>query len=148
MGREPYSFRKTVEECLSVSTVWLNQQRLFNGGFNNITLNWSIGGNQTVSIGMIVSMFQGEEYCRLNYTITDRFSGRGKNLNYNVRLVSTLCNFGGRRWWFICPLTRDGEVCKRRVGVLYLGGEEYFGCRHCYNLTYTSSKESGKYAVF
>ncbi len=35
--------------------------------------------------------------------------------------------------------------CGRRVGVQYLGAGEYFGCRHCYNLTYTSSKESGKY---
>jgi hypothetical protein len=27
----------------------------------------------------------------------------------------------------------------------YLGGGEYFGCRHCYNLTYLCQKESGKY---
>jgi hypothetical protein len=31
------------------------------------------------------------------------------------------------------------------VGVLYLGGKEYFGCRHCYNLTYDCQKESGKF---
>jgi hypothetical protein len=33
--------------------------------------------------------------------------------------------------------------CGRRVGKLYLPpGGKYFGCRHCYNLTYTSSNES------
>ncbi len=37
------------------------------------------------------------------------------------------------------------EVC---VGVLYLGGGKYFGCRHCYNLTYECQKESGKYDRF
>ncbi len=27
------------------------------------------------------------------------------------------------------------------VGVLYLGGKEYFGCRHCYDLTYESQRQ-------
>jgi hypothetical protein len=32
------------------------------------------------------------------------------------------------------------------VGKLYLPpGGRYFGCRHCYNLTYTSCQESRKY---
>ena len=57
-------------------------------------------------------------------------------------LTSGFCNFGGYRWWFICPLVVNGNVCGRRVGALYLGGEEYFGCRHCYNLTYECQKES------
>ncbi|MHC4269044.1 MAG: hypothetical protein ACYSTS_11320 [Planctomycetota bacterium] len=135
MGRKPYSNRKTVEECQSISTVFLNQRRLFNGGFNNTTLTWSIGGNQTGSMGMFVSMFKGEEHCRFNYTITDRFSGNKTDLDYKVRLVSTPCYYGGQRWWFICPLTRNGEVCNRRVGIIYLAGGEYFGCRHCYDLT-------------
>jgi len=26
-----------------------------------------------------------------------------------------------------------------------LGGGKYFGCKHCYNLTYESSKESHKF---
>ena len=84
-------------------------------------------------------------HCRLYYTVTDRFSGHKTELDYKVRLVSAPCYYGGHRWCFLCPLTIDGNVCNRRVGVLYLSDGEYFGCRHCYNLTYTSSKESGKY---
>ena len=38
----------------------------------------------------------------------------------------------------------DGEGYDRRVGVLYLDGV-YFGCRHCYDLTYKCQKESGRY---
>ncbi|MHC4269878.1 MAG: hypothetical protein ACYSWS_04665 [Planctomycetota bacterium] len=68
-----------------------------------------------------------------------------KKLGCKVRFVSTPCYYGGQRWWFICPLVVNGEVCGRRVGVLYLGGGEYFGCRHCYDLTYLCQKESGKY---
>ncbi|MCA9947859.1 MAG: hypothetical protein KC449_30465, partial [Anaerolineales bacterium] len=53
------------------------------------------------------------------------------------------CNFGGHRYWFICPLTANGRYCGRRVGKLYLApGSRYFACRHCQNLTYRSSQES------
>jgi hypothetical protein len=35
--------------------------------------------------------------------------------------------------------------CGRRVGKLYLPpGASYFGCRHCYELTYKSCQESHK----
>ncbi len=51
----------------------------------------------------------------------------------------------GVRWWFVCPLVVNDRACQRRVGKLYLpGGGRYDGCRHCYDLTYTSSQESDK----
>ncbi|MFH1067896.1 MAG: hypothetical protein V1746_08355 [bacterium] len=82
------------------------------------------------------------------YTRTDTRTGEKSALDYKVRLVWTPCRFGGRRWWFICPLVINEKACNRRVGVLYLGNGKYFGCRHCYNLTYTSAKESHKFDRF
>lgn len=63
-----------------------------------------------------------------------------KNLQYSVRLTRTRCHISGFRCWFTCPLLQDNEkVCGRRVGVLYKPpDEDYFGCRHCHNLTYKS----------
>ena len=53
---------------------------------------------------------------------------------------------GGVRWWFLCTLTCDGRYCGRRVGKLYLPpGGRYYGCRHCYDLTYKSCQLSHKY---
>ena len=75
---------------------------------------------------------------KVNFKIKNRDSRR-------INFVSTPCFYGGHRWWFRCPVSVRDNVCTRRVGVLYLGEGEYFGCRHCYNLTYSSSKESGKY---
>jgi hypothetical protein len=47
-----------------------------------------------------------------------------------------------KHFYFICPLVVNGRACRRRVAKLYLPpGGEYFGCRHCYNLTYESCKE-------
>ena len=61
----------------------------------------------------------------------------GEPLDYRIRLVTTIPNYGGRRWWFICPLSRDDGGSPRRVSKLYLPpGERYFGSREGYALTY------------
>ena len=54
--------------------------------------------------------------------------------------------YGGRRWWFMCPLAFMAGAPPRRVAKLYLPpGGRYFGSREAYRLTYTSCQESGKY---
>ena len=144
MGRWSYSSRWTVEECKSISTKFLNTHHYFDGGVRWGGMNWSRNGEKTGSIGFGVSTLEGDEYIHFQYTQTDRNSDEKTELDYKARIVSTLCNYGGRRWWFICPLVINGRSCNRRVGVLYLGNGKYFGCRHCYNLTYQSCKEHDK----
>lgn len=62
-----------------------------------------------------------------------------------IRLQHTSPKFGGRRWWFTCPLRVDGTPCGRRVRKLYLPPESrYFGCRHCHRLTYRSCQQAHK----
>ena len=58
-----------------------------------------------------------------------RYTANGNPVDYRVRLTSTRPNFGGLRWWFVCPLVR------RRVAKLYLPpGQIYFGSREAYGL--------------
>jgi len=145
MGRWEYSNRRTVEQCKSISTKFFkdkgylcsNEERSCHG-----SIFWSHNGR---SIGFGVSTFKGNEYINLKYTITDKSTNQKTEIDYNAKLTWTPCNFGGRRWWFICPLVVNGQICSRRVGVLYLASGKYFGCRHCYNLTYESCKESHKF---
>jgi hypothetical protein len=61
-----------------------------------------------------------------------------------IRIIHSACNYGGRRYWFLCPgLGLDG--CDLRVTGLYLPpGESAFACRRCYRLTYTSTKQHDK----
>jgi hypothetical protein len=62
-----------------------------------------------------------------------------------VQLQTTPCFFGGQRWWFTCPLTKNGQPCERRVAKLYLPpGGRYFGCRDCHELVYQSSQEGNQ----
>ena len=144
MGRWSYSDRQTVEDCKSLSTMFLNKHCYFDGGVRWGGCKWSPNGKYTESIGFTVSTIEGEEYIRFQYTQTDRHTNDKTDLDYKVRLTWTPCHFGGRRWWFICPLVVNGQACNKRVGVLYFSSGKYFGCRHCNNLTYESCKESHK----
>jgi hypothetical protein len=84
----------------------------------------------------------GRAWVRLFYTLTDT----GEHVDYRVALQTTGLHFGGRRFWFTCPLVVNGTPCGRRVGQLYLPpGSRYFGCRQCYRLTYLSCRESHMY---
>jgi len=70
--------------------------------------------------------------------------------------MSTPCNYGGVRHWFVCPGCIEeleahgvsdylGEEarCGRRVAKLYLPpGGRLFLCRHCYGLAYLSQRIS------
>jgi hypothetical protein len=79
----------------------------------------------------------------LDYTV--RRGGELQKVEEPVVLQSTRPYFGGLRWWFTCPLAQRNKTCGLRVGMLYLPyGSLYFGCRHCYGLTYRSCQESHK----
>jgi hypothetical protein len=66
-------------------------------------------------------------------------------MDYRINLTTSCPNFGGSRWWFLCPLVVAGRACSRRVRKLYLPpGGRHFGCRHCYSLTYESCQTSDK----
>jgi hypothetical protein len=94
------------------------------------TMNWSRNGEVRSEINYRINM--PEHY--LNVSYINRNSQ--ERFDYNIRLVHTKPYYGGKRWWFICPLVG----CGRRVSLLYLG--KHFGCRHCYNLAYECQNKS------
>lgn len=138
MGRYFYDKKSTVNEYKSISVKKLKAWDYFAQGYKCGTLTWSSGGAQVGSIGISVYISGREGFMRLNY-VCDKTD----SLDYKVQLVSTPCHFGGFRWWFICPLSRRGIHCGRRVGVLYLS--KYAGCRDCYDLTYQTCQDSHKW---
>ena len=89
---------------------------------------------------------------KLDYSATVIEAGENRAaalMSYPIALETSGLPSGGLRWWFICPAQRreDAEPCRRRVGKLYLPrGCRVFACRHCYDLTYTSCRESGRHA--
>lgn len=94
------------------------------------TWSWSRYGEKTGSIGYRVD----SECMILNYRHRHR-GGEWEEVNQHIYFDRTPCNYGGYRFWFLCP------HCFRRVAVLY-GARKYFLCRHCYGLTYSSQQKS------
>ncbi|MFX0200977.1 MAG: hypothetical protein ACFFCW_33070 [Candidatus Hodarchaeota archaeon] len=145
MGRYYWDKKYTVEDCRSVRISFLKKHGYFSEPCCiSGTIFWkNCFDEKTGSIGITVSTLDSIGYVRFNYTITDRNTGEKTDYDYKVQLTTTPCNFGGVRYWFICPLSRNGVYCGRRVAVLYKApGAYYFGCRHCYNLSYESRNES------
>jgi hypothetical protein len=143
--------KQTVDSSLSISITHFREalSRLADGGtvyygcYGSIA--WSRGGRPSGSMGYMVEPAMPYPAIRLHYTTTHR-DGTKTDSNYTVEVAPTCPNYGGRRWWWICPLVKNGRPCNRRVGKLYCPGNAiYFGCRHCYELTYTSCQESHKY---
>ncbi len=111
-------------------------------------------GEETATIGTVFRpMGDGERWdgrLQLRYTITrppgsDRDEDKTR-MRYWIDLETTPCNFGGERWWFRCPLVKNGNPCGRRCFKLYEPpGADYFGCRECYDLTYESAQTAHEF---
>ena len=129
--------RFTVEQCRVLSAATLMREGRLRPNFRaSYAITWGIGELQT-NIGCEVTT--GVDAGTL--TLCYRRLCDGEVLNYIVRLTTTPLPWGGRKWWFVCPLTKHDVPCRRRVGKLYLLGR-YFACRHCHELTYQSCQES------
>jgi hypothetical protein len=140
MGRYYFDAKTTVEQATQLSIFKLKEFGLLRG-YAGTTLTWTrrLSGHKS-SIGILVDT--EDLYAKVNYTITDRNTDEKTDYDYKINLTTTPCHFGGVRYWFICPLSRNGVSCERRTGTLYLAsGGKYFGCRHCYDLSYESRNE-------
>lgn len=124
---------------------YLNKDYSYQSGY----LTWTRGSSENKnSIGFSVhrdNWGTGEEkiYIRLKYTHTNRRTEEKSDMDLKVPLTTTPCNLGGVRYWFVCPLSKNGRYCGRRVGVLYSIGK-WFGCRHCGEIAYQAQFEGGK----
>jgi hypothetical protein len=132
--------------CKKIEIWWLLRDIKEKGGYKYTTVSWGENGSRG-SISIQVSICNEEKYARFIYTQTDNSTGEKKDFDYKVPIVETSCHLGGTRYWFKCSLYKSGQYCGRRVGVLYKDGD-WFGCRHCYDLTYSSRKVNKKYRYF
>jgi hypothetical protein len=145
MGRYSYSSKTEADNLKKVEISWLKKYGYLDG-WKNGGIEWTHGMGDKSSISIAGSTFHDEPHIQFRYTRTDS-AGEKKEFDYKVPLTTTPCWFGGKRYWFICPMSRDGKYCGKRVGVLYMGGD-YFACRHCYDLTYNSKNENRGYKYF
>ncbi len=139
--------KKESDGLKKISTNFLKKHEYFIG-WKSGSIVWTdtYSGHKN-DINIEVSTMEDERYLRVSYIQTNRDTDEKKSFNYKIPLTTTPCNYGSKRYWFTCPWYKSGIYCGRRVGVLYKDGD-YFACRHCYNLTYSSRNQSGFSKIF
>jgi hypothetical protein len=111
------------------------------GSYAAGTIQWTLTrtGLERANISYVPNLVDpADAWVRLIYTSTTRSTGAKRDNSYHVRLETTRPNFGGLRWWFLCPVTG------RRVVVLYLPGKggTVFASRQASGLAYRSQRAS------
>ncbi len=145
MARWFWNKKDTVEDSLSLSISWLKKNNYFYGRRFGI-ITWSSDGKEIASIPFVIDVDEDDprDNCiTLTYGVTDRHTGRHtgqkESIQDRIDIDSTPCNFGGVRYWFVCP------SCGRRAGKIHLApGRRHFLCRNCSDPTYRSCQESDK----
>lgn len=130
-GSGPTRCPKTaVEDTLTLSIFDLKRLGVLSEGHTSGYLSWSSGSRISYS-AMVYSA--GYPHIRLDFT------SRGQATTQEIQLIQTSLASGGKRWWFLCPVTYE------RVGKLHFAGRPpRFASRKFHNLTYQSCQESGK----
>ena len=123
-----WNSKTTTESQHRIDIRWMRKQRYLQPGISG-TLSWSCRGAASGSIDFRVE----NDRLVLNYRNRQN-GGEWENIEDEIFVTWTPCNYGGNRQWFHCP------GCYRRVAVVF--GGKYYRCRHCHRLTYSSQQES------
>lgn len=138
-GSGRHGGRPTADASLRIDLAWmLRTGRARESAWLSGTLNWTCGGEPSGSIGYQAIMHEpGEERLELSYT---RGSGDDREqVRQTVRLCFTVPNYGGKRWWMICPFRHI------RVGKLYLPpGGDRFASRQAWRLGYQCQRDAAR----
>ncbi len=139
-GRCGYSTTTKLDDGLSLDINKLKRQG--HVGLNKWRkggLIWTIVGTdeETGSIGYEVNTLNPDDmWFRAHYTHTP-YDSEPIKMDYKIKLVTIEPNYGGKRLWFICPLTG------KRTTILYSpSGSRHFASRYAFRLKYSSQSKS------
>lgn len=138
MGSGRYGGRPVVEDALALDLSKLLRDRLIRPGYSIASsLHWrnTRSGAEIASIGYRCTMTAEAGNFVADYAVTRR--GERVPVTLSIGLVSSSQPFGGRRWWWICPITG------RRAAKLFKppGGDQ-FASRQAWRLAYRSQRET------
>ena len=130
-GSGRYGGRPTADASLKIDLAWMMRNGHAKEGCCKAgALHWSCGGRPSGSISYTAIMDEpGAERLELSYT---RGEGSDReNVRQTVRLTFTRPNYGGKRWWMICPYQHI------RAAKLYKPGSgDRFASRQAWRLGY------------
>lgn len=128
-GSGRWGGRPTADGAKKIDLAWmLRTGKAKPGQWLSGWISWTCRGQDSGSISYSANMVDPyASTLELSYWL-----GSGENresVEQIVRLVFTEPNYGGRRWWMVCPYSH------RRVAKLYLpGGGDRFASRQAWRL--------------
>ena len=132
VGRGVFFRKRMVEECYDLDMALLRKRIDFNK-IDLTSIAWTSSWGRKLRVFII---HKPKEPFIIFYQRKNRQTGQNEVISYKLPWEATPCNYGGFRYWFLCP------SCHSRRRVLYLPYEsKYFACRKCYNLCYESQQE-------
>lgn len=129
------------EDCRVIEAWWLLRDIKKKGGTKHSIISWGKNGEHG-NITAHISANTEAPSMRLTYSV--HTASNKKDFDYTIPITTTPCHFGGLRYWFQCPLIKNNVYCGKRVGKVYMVNN-YFGCRHCHEITYASRKISSRH---
>jgi hypothetical protein len=133
--------KDVVEDCIVLSIDDLAIKAVvLAGGWRRGRLSWRYSNRDRphAVIEYEVNLFGGDGGC-----VWLSYNTPGENVRYCISLISTAAHFGGRRWWFKCPVNGI------RAAKLYLPPTAIrFASRQAHDLTYKSCQQSGQFNHF
>ena len=138
-GSGRHGGRPTADASLSVDLAWMIRTgRAKPGAVILGSLSWTCGGEPSGSISYEVNMTDAD-YARLILKYRRGSGDAAEQVRQEIWLVYSQPNFGGRRWWMICPF--GGGRCNK----LYLpSGGDRFASRKAWRLGYQSQRIAGR----
>lgn len=134
-GSGRFGGRPTADASRKVDLAWMMRSGLAVIGRETTgTLRWHCGGDPAGSISYRALLNEpGHE--RLVLTYTRDTGGEQESVLQTVHMTFTNPNFGGKRWWMICPYRGH------RVAKLYMPpGGDRFASRKAWQLAYHSQR--------
>ena len=136
------------ENCWTISIYQLKKWNIL-WGFKSGIITWTDMWDNKSRISYTLNLFEEKKYIELAYKTRDYRNGEDwVKIKQRYPIVTSPCNYGYYRYWFKCSVFKNRVYCGRRVAKLYLGGgNKYFACRHCYELSYNSRIQGWAYSI-
>lgn len=142
-GSGRYGGRPTADMSKRVDIAWMiRTRRAIPGCRVTGSLWWTCGGESAGSISYEADLCDADA-AHLRLTFWRGSEPDREHVSQTIRLAYTTPNYGGRRWWMICPYRGN------RCGKLYLpnGGDRFAG-RRAWRLGYQSQRVAHRDRVF
>ena len=135
LGSGRHGSRRKAEDCFKLDVNELRRWGCLEAGYDG-GINWTRHGRNTGGVNIWSNGFE----LLLSYSSGGPLGGARVGVEQWVQLEQVPCTKGSTRSYFLCAGHPNGNRCNRRVGKLFLA-RDYFLCRHCQSISYTSQSE-------